>query len=412
MFTNLAMFAYHVALSRSLGVDRYGVLYALVSAATFIAVIANILTVVIARVIAEARATAGSDLVSALVASALRRGTIAGFAAAALLLVLAFPLAGFLHLQTAGAVFALVFFTATQFVLAAARGVLQGLQRFFALAWSLVLEALIRTTLAIWIVSIGHGVTAAVAAYAVGSALAMGYTLWTTFRLTAPRSRATGLGSRAIARLSAGAAASTLAIAALGILDVVLVRHYFDNVTSSIYSAVSLAGKIVYLAAGFLPTVLLPKTTATLFEGRNPWKVLVPAAVTMFVMASVTLVMFALFPQPLIYLITGPRYAAASHYVFRYALAMTFLGATNAMVAFRIALSDFAFIPAAIAAVLIQAICIVIFHRTLDQVVAIVIATNAAAFAAVVAGLPQRLRSASGAVQMDPVLVAEELEGI
>lgn len=412
MFTNLAMFAYHVALSRSLGVERYGVLYTLVSAATFIAVIASILTIVIARLLAEAAVKTNRDLLRSLVGSSLRRGTLAGVAASVVLLAIALPMASFLHLQTPAAVFALVVFAGTQFVLAAARGVLQGLQKFFPLAWSLVVEAFLRTALAIWLTWLGHGVTYAVGAYALGSLIAMVYTVWYVVRIIPPSRERTGLAKTGILRLSSGAAISTLAIAALGILDVVLVRHYFDNLTSSIYSAVSLAGKLVYLAAGFLPTLLLPKATATAFEGGKSWRILLPAGAAMAIMSGVTLILFWLVPGQLIRAVTGPQYAGAAQYIFRYAIAMTFLGATNALIAYRIALSDFSFIPGAVFAVVLQGVCIALFHNSIDQVILIVIGTNAAAFAAVAFGLPGRLRSGSGVMQIDPMLIAEELESI
>lgn len=412
MFTNLAMFAYHVVLSRSLGVERYGVLYTLVSAATFIAVVASILTIVIARLFAEANVTANQKLLRSLAGSSLRRGSLAGIAAGLVLAAISLPMSAFLHLQTPEAVLALALFAATQFVLAAGRGVLQGLQKFVPLAWSIVLESFIRTALAIWLISLGHGVTFAVGSYAAGSLVGMIFTIWCVVKVAPPLWERSGLATSGILRLSTGAAVSTLAVAALGILDVVLVRHYFDNVTSSIYSAVSLAGKIVYLAAGFLPTLLLPKATASAFKGGKSWRVLLPAAASMAVMSCVTLILFWFVPGSLIRAVTSAQYADASSYVFRYAIAMTFLGATNALIAYRIALSDFRFIPGAVGAVVLQAVCIAFLHHSLGQVIAIVIATNAAAFAAVALGLPGRLRAGSGAVQIDPLIVAEELERV
>ena len=61
---------------------------------------------------------------------------------------------------------------------------------------------------------------------------------------------------RRIAVSGVGSAAITLAGALIGSADVILVKHFFDPDQAGIYSAASLAGKVLLYFVGFVPTVL------------------------------------------------------------------------------------------------------------------------------------------------------------
>jgi len=402
------MFAFHFVLSRKLGLAHYGALYTIISIATFIAVLGGILTIVIARLIAEHRRE--PDRLSLLCGSSVKQSSYLGIAMCALMLALSVPIAQFLRVPDIAVVMFLAVFAGSQLALAGLRGVLQGLQEFPRLATSLIVEAFVRTGLAIIMAAFGFGIAAAVGAYALGTIFAIGYAVVAVRRSTSLRFGEVGMAPARVVRLSFGAALSTLAIAGLGIVDVLLVRHYFSNAASSIYGAVSLAGKMVYFSVGFLPTIVLPKATAGALSGDRPARVLFPASLIILCMSFVSLAVFLLVPGPLVAAIVGHQYDSAVPYVFRYAVAMTFLGASNAFVAYRLGVNDFSFIPAALLFVVAEAIAIAFLHRTLDEVITIVIVVNAAVLLAVLYGMGKRNALSAGPLQTDPMLIAEEIQ--
>jgi O-antigen/teichoic acid export membrane protein len=402
------MFAFHVVLSRKLGLAQYGALYTLISIATFIAVLGGILTIVIARLIAEHRTE--TERLSLLCGSSLKQSAYIAAGALLVMLALSVPIAKFLRVADVTAVVFLAVFAGGQLALAGLRGVLQGLQQFPRLAASLIIEAFVRTGLAIALAVAGLGIAAAIGAYALGTIVAIGYCVYAVRRSTSLRFGGSGVTARRVARLSFGAALSTLAIAALGIVDVLLVRHYFSNAASSVYGAVSLAGKMVYFTVGFLPMIVLPKATAGALSGDKPGRVLLPAAAIVFFMSAVSLAIFLLFPGPLVAALAGHQYDAAVPYVFRYTLAMTFLGASNAFIAYRLGVNDFSFIPAALLLVFTEALAIVFLHHTLDEVISIVIIVNAAVLLAVLFGLGKKNAFVPYVMEIDPMLIAEEIQ--
>ena len=179
------MFAFHVVLSRKLGLAQYGALYTLISIATFIAVLGGILTIVIARLIAEHRTE--TERLSLLCGSSLKQSAYIAAGALLVMLALSVPIAKFLRVADVTAVVFLAVFAGGQLALAGLRGVLQGLQQFPRLAASLIIEAFVRTGLAIALAVAGLGIAAAIGAYALGTIVAIGYCVYAVRRSTSLR---------------------------------------------------------------------------------------------------------------------------------------------------------------------------------------------------------------------------------
>ncbi len=402
------MFAFHVVLSREFGLARYGALYTVISIATFIGTMGSILTIIVARLVAELRDDPAR--LALLCGSSLRKSAYIGVLAFLVMAALTVPLSHFLRLPDLAVALFLAIYAGMQIALAALRGILQGLQEFARLAFSLSLEALIRTGLAIAMALYGLGVVSSVGAYVLGAVFAVGFSVFAVMRSTRISFGRARLSTSRVMSLSFGAAFSVLTIAALSTVDVLLVRHFFDNVSSSVYGALSLAGKMVFFAVGFLPTILLPKATSNALSGAKPFRILFPATLLVIALSGLALGAFWLFPIPIVNILTGGQYAAAAHYLFRYGLAMAFLGASNAFVAYRIGVSDFRFIPGALFLVVSEAVAIAMFHASLDQVVLIVVAVNAVVLAVVLYGLGRKSNFTAGSFRSDPVLIAEDIQ--
>lgn len=411
MVMNAAMFAFHMALSRELQVAEYGTLYSLVAIATFLSVLAGILSTIIARIMAEARDTFTRVSLELAVGMSLKYSAIVGLCTLMILLVLGAPLSSYLDIPNGWPLIALSLVGATQFLLAGARGILQGLESFVPLSVSLALEAAIRTSLAVLFGAVGFGVAGALVAYVIGAVAVIAYSIFQVRRLVMPRFGTLPVPVSGIFKLSMGAALCTLAVAALGTIDVLVVRHYFSGPVSGLYGAISLTGKVAFFAAAFLPTVILPKATTSAARGDAARQVLVPASVSIIAVAGAFLMIYGWFPDFAVAILTGPRYAAAAPYVFRYSIAMSFLGATNAFVAYQIGISDFRFLPFLLLTVAAEAVGLVLFHQSFNVIITVVICTNCAAMLAVLSGSlwPHRPK---GAVPMDPVLIAEDLQRV
>jgi O-antigen/teichoic acid export membrane protein len=186
-------------------------------------------------------------------------------AALGLLVAAAAPLlAAFLHLGSLGPALWLAANVLPLPLVSALQGMLQGVQRFGALAATLLLNAAVRLAVGVVLVLAGHSVDGALAASVAGSGLAMllPLALLRPVLLQAPAARRRGW--RAAAGGAIGAETGAAALAFLGLLlltnvDLLLARHYLAPRASGLYAAGSVIAKIAYWAPQFVATIVFPR---------------------------------------------------------------------------------------------------------------------------------------------------------
>jgi len=158
-------------------------------------------------------------------------------------------------------------------VLAAVQGMLQGRERFAALAAVLLVTAAGKLAAGIGLVGAGGGVSGALAGAAIGALLAMVLAL--AFVRPALAWAGTGPGRpRAAPRLGlllplrigrevVGAAMAILGLLLLANVDVLLARHYLDGDGSGLYAAGAVVAKVAYWAPQFVVTIVFPRLCVT-----------------------------------------------------------------------------------------------------------------------------------------------------
>jgi O-antigen/teichoic acid export membrane protein len=390
-FVNILGFVFHVIVSRRIGVEAYGSLTALIAGFTVLMVPSSILTTVVAKYAAEFRAVGDSERLHALLSSALAS---LGLVASLVMLggtLLSPAIAAFLHVDDVGAVILTVAILALNVVLPVVRGIFQGAQDFRGFAISIVLETALKVALAFVFTGLGWGLKGALGAWVAGSLVALLWTvcvLWSRYRAapTAPLS----FDYARLLRTSGGVTIATLCVSSLAFSDVVIVKHVFDDQTAGLYSATSLAGKMLFWLVAFVPTVLLPRAVSLSTLGKPALPVLLQASATILALAGTGLVVFYFMPSLIIATLTGSAYLAASPLLFPYGLASTLLAFLNTVVAYKIGIHRFGFVvPLSVVAVS-ELIAIGIFHNTALEVIRILIVANAIALVATLLSTPER----------------------
>lgn len=376
MFVNALNYAFHFVVSRLLGVSDYGALSALVAAIALLSFPATILTTIVVKEVAELHALGDRTKVRRLADIAI--GFTFTLAASTLVLtaVLRGSISQFLNLRDPLPVVIAGLALAITLMLPAVRGVLQGMQDFRGLGISMVIEALGKCGIGIGLAAAGFGTIGAVTGIAAGSLVGFLYAL---FRLGNHSSRREAgielkLDFRRLCQTASGVSVSMLALTVLSFVDVILVKHFFDPHTAGLYGAVSLVGKVVLFLGGFVPTVLLPKATAVAQKGESPLWVIRQAAVVAGAIVVGTVLVAFFFPGRLLNLVAGPAFIEAAPLVFPYACAMSLLGAANVAAAYKVALHRFDFVVPLAAVAGAEIVGIVLMHRTLHEVVGIVLA--------------------------------------
>lgn len=249
---NVFAFALTIVLGRFLPIDDFGAVVALLGIAIVGQVPAMALQVVVARHVATATPEERPRQVRALLGYA----TLVAVAVAVLGALLTIPAAGLLHLDSPAPMAWLAVSLAPITLVFAVQGLLQGEERFTALAALLLVVAVTR---------VGGGLAGATlgpagvfAGIAVGAVLALGIALYLV-RHDLRRPAGARDGGRAFSAELWPAVAGMGALLALTNVDVMLARHFLTGRESGLYAAGAVAAKIAFWFPQAVAVVVFPR---------------------------------------------------------------------------------------------------------------------------------------------------------
>ncbi len=397
MAANVLNYLFNFALSRRLGVEGFATLSSLVSFLMILSIPTSVLTLVVVKYSAVFHAAGDAGRVRRLSQVLLKWTGIAGIIALALGLLLRAEIASFLRIPNDIAIVLALGIIALGLMTPSVRGILQGEQDFLRYSISAVLEASIKVLLAIALVYAGFGVRGAMFGWIVGTACALAYTIGAVLRkhgsaaaLPVPLS----LDLRRLMQTTAGVGLATGFLTFISFMDVLLVKHYFEPRQAGLYAAVNLSGKIVLFLAAFIPAVVLPKAVGKSTSGENPLPMLAQAGSVTLLLLGGALAIFACMPAEVLRFVAGGAFAAAAPFVFPYGCAMGMLAVLTLLVNYKIGLHQFDFLYMLGAVVLGEVLAIAFYHRTLWDVIHVLLIGNAIAVAGCLYGVAIRTKAA------------------
>ena len=314
MAANVLGYAFTVVVSRALGPDGFGALGALLGLLLIGAVPALALQAVAARRVALGGATA--DVVRPLV----RASLVLGLGTSAVLVAAAPALEAYLRLDGRAAAVWVALSLAPVAVVSAAQGVLQGAERFAALAVVFVAAAALRVVGGVVAVLADAGVAGVLAATTAGSVLAAALALALVGRPPPPDGAA--LPSGQLPRELATATSGLLALVAMANVDVLLARHHLAAGDAGRYAVGAVLAKIAFWAPQAVAVLVLPR-----LAGERGAQVLRAALLCVGMFGAALVLGAALLAGPVLRLVFGTAYAGLAPTAW----AFTALGAALAV---------------------------------------------------------------------------------
>jgi O-antigen/teichoic acid export membrane protein len=382
MAVNVLNYAFNFVLSRNLGVEGFAALSSLVSFVMIFSIPASILTLVIVKYSATFHAAGDQPRIRRLSYVLLKGTSVVAVCAFVLAILLRSEIAAFLRIPNDAAIPLCIGILAFTFITPSVRAILQGEQDFVRYSISSVLEVFLKVFIAIAFVYAGFGVPGALWGWLIGTFCALAYTVWAVLRKHGspanPHLRLQ-LDLRRLMRTTAGIGLASGFLIVMSFMDVLLVKHYFDAHQAGLYAAVNLTGKVVLFLAGFVPAVLLPKAVAKSERGENSTPLLLQAVALTVLMSGAALMLFGALPQYAVRILAGRDFIAASPYVLQYDGAMCLLAIVTLLVNFKIGVHRFKFLYGLGVVLMCEISAIVLFHRTLWDVIHVLLIGNAIA---------------------------------
>lgn len=382
MAVNICNYLFNFALSRRLGIEGFATLSALVSFLMILSIPMTILSLMIVKYSGAYNAGGDTQRIRRLSQVLLKWTSVGGVGLFAVGALLRNEIAEFLHIQDDAAILLCLAVLAVGVVTPSVRSVLQGEQDFKRFCASMLLEVLIKVPLAVALVYAGFGVAGAMTGWIAGTACALVYTVWAVLRKHGPQTRTDvplGIDWSELLRTTAGVGLATGFLTFISFMDVLLVKHYFDAHEAGLYAAVNLTGKVVLFVVAFVPAVVLPKAVAKKASGDNPIPLLLQALAVTVLISGAVLSLFGSFPDEVLRALVGRDFLSAAPLVLQYDGAICLLAILTLVVNFRIGVHRFEFLYPLGAVLIGEVMAISLFHRSLFDVVHILLAGNAIA---------------------------------
>lgn len=376
---NGSNYLFHVVVSRLLGPSDYGALAALLAVLLVLSIPFAVIQTTVAERTAALRAADDSHGLETLPPRLLKTMGPFAWTAGVLVAVVGAPvLSAFLHVDLVASLM-LAPYVVASVPASVAQGILQGQQRFVALAGFQLIATLLRLGFGVGFVSAGLGVTGALLGTVVAAALVVPL----AFRLVRVKLATLTAARRGLDTLRGELRPALFGLTSFWLLaeaDMALARHYLAPEASGYYSSAGLLSRALL----FLPTavgiVAFPRFVSSRGDPAARLRWLRASAAAVGVLAGVGFVGLFVLREPLVRIAFGDRFLPAADLLPILAVAMGWLAVVNMLVYFHIAAGSRAYVIS-LAGVAVEAVAIALVHETAEQVaVAVAVVSAVVAF--------------------------------
>ncbi|HKZ50682.1 MAG TPA: hypothetical protein VJ256_02825 [Dehalococcoidia bacterium] len=380
----------------------YGLFGALFGIVYLSGALGNAVKVMVAKVVAEANATAGDRISSSLLMAVVVK---AGGAAlvAALGALAAMPLLARAFDASAGPLLWVALSIGLSVLVPAFYGVQQGLQDFTGLGVTVFAGSALRLLLGGALVLAGWGVTGALAGVALGLAASGLLSLALLRGRIEPTRRPWPL--KRMGQLLGMVVAASVAMSFPTSFDVAVVGHYFPPQESSLFTAVSVLGRVVLFLPLALSFIAFPKVAAARVRGESSWVVLLVTMGLVGTLSLGTALALMVMVNFTGWLPAGVDAAQAVGLLGWYLMAMVLFSLVVVLIYYNLGRSNAFYVYGVLLPyLLLQSALLVSWHHSLTTVAQVVFASNAVllalslglTLAPEISLLPQRAPLATG----------------
>ncbi|MGE5689691.1 MAG: hypothetical protein ACM33B_03960 [Pseudomonadota bacterium] len=325
-----------LAAARALGSDDYGALAALLGVLTVALLPTGAVQLAVSREIAQRLATGDAEGADAFAWSTLRLGAIVTVPVVGAALLLAVPLRELLSIDSTAAVVLTAIGLAPAFVFPIAVGVLQGEQRFHAVATMYVLPFALRLLLFAAVTAagfrLGGAVYAAVFAGVVSASAAVALLVEPLRR----RMRAARPALRPFLGYLGPVMVGLIGMAVLTNIDLVIVRARFPGDPAGEYAAASAFARVALFLPATLLAVLFPRTAARQARGEETEDILGRSLIATAAFCTLLVLVYAAAGRGLVGSSFGADFSGGGDLLASFTVSMSVYSLANILLGFHL----------------------------------------------------------------------------
>jgi O-antigen/teichoic acid export membrane protein len=375
-------YAFLLAAGRVLGSEEYGSLAALLGLLALVLIPAGALQMAVSREISRLLAGGNTDGAERFATAMLRRSLVATVPLVVVALALAVPLADLLNIRSTGVLVLAETTLVTALVFPTAIGVLQGYQRFQALAAMYVVPLVVRLLLFGLLSAAGYRLGGAVFACVVGAVAGVGLAL-----LLIREPMRLGLAGpqphlREFVRYLGPVVVGLVGTTLLTHIDILVVKARFSGDAPGAYAAASAFARVGFFLPAIILTVLFPRTAARQARGEETEDILGRSLLATAAFCGGLAVFYAATGVGIVTTSFGADFAEGGHVLAPFALAIGLFSLANVLVGYHLSRGETRYAWIVAAAVPVQVAVLAFVPSSLHGVVWSNVAVGAALLAA------------------------------
>ena len=339
LLASLTSFGFQWAMARMLAPGDYADLFAVLALFAVLSVPSQLLLPIGTRVTSLAVVARGRRAAIEVLRRALVRGGVAGLVAWIVVVALSGAIELLIGTDNRAAIIWLGGAVAIAFLAPFAKALLTGLRAFLLLGASNLVDGALRASIGVGLVVFGFGVAGGMAASALSGllgvlvvVLAAPYIVRATTEAPVDSTPAdpSGKTSHVLVGLL------SLSLAILMNVDILVVRHFFDDASASLYAASALVGRIVLFASAPAALVVLPHIIRHVAAGEPLTRTFaITGAFTVLISGGAALVIVVV-PELVFQIIFADRYSPVLPLVWGYTVAGSLLALLTLLTYFHI----------------------------------------------------------------------------
>jgi len=375
---NIFSYLYLLFASRSMGTESYGKFGSLFGIFYIFSLMGDALRITIASRVASLKGTTGNANSVKSVLKPLSILLVIGLLIILAIMVNSGHIAAFFHLSNSGPVLVLGLSLIPTFFLFIILGILQGLQLFGWLASTgYLIPQVVKLLLGILFVYVGWGLDGIIAALFASNLIAIVVGIFPLIKKLGPARKDTGHNdSSSFLNLVIPLALIGVVISIPTSVDVMLVTHFFNAYDAGLYNAATTMGKIVLFSPIAVSLVMLPLVSEKHSQGKRTANIMKLSLGVSVIISCIIVLLYWIWGDFLIRLFFGSQYLAARFIIIWYGIVMILFAANYLFAQYNLALSEYKWLIIALVVTLFEVAAIVIIHRSLLQVIIILVLGN------------------------------------
>ena len=378
MVGSVFSYIFNTLVGRWLGPSQYGEFTALMSLLMIISVGGGAVLTVTMRYSGELYALKNFQALRKLFKIFTRYLSFAGVSLFLVGLIFTKPIAHFFSIEHNVPVIIALFSFIFGFLIVVNKGILQGTQKFTAVAFVGTLESLLRLVVGLVLIKVGFQLTGAV----LGSVVATIIVYFVTFIPLAKilknkkgQSTEFSFDKKEIINYSWPTFMVTL-LMAIGLnIDVILVKHYFPAKEAGVYAAISTIAKIILYTTGPIATVMFPMISEYKIKGEKHYQLFLFSLLLTLIGAFLILGIYYVSPGRIISLLFGSQYAGSYQLLPQVGFAILLYALVNIITNYFLSIKNFFFLPFLAIIIGTQIAVIAMWHPSIEAVIKVIIST-------------------------------------